>query len=351
MDRIPPDAGAFSAGAPRVSPKTPPRSSSNPVGQRAFAARRDGDSLLAAAATEHPDCKTEGSIRASVLRRLAAQVRSIEGRGADARGRQARGDIAKTAWTLGVAAVDNRLEPCGLALGALHEIKPAMTGVHGVRGGDWASAFTASVAFALALCLRRRIGQTEAAGRGRPASGTILWCWPVAMAHEIGGLHAPGLTDLGLDPAALIVAEPDKAAEVLWAMEEGLKAPGLALVVGVLREAGLTPARRLALAAATHGTPCLLVTDPRTPVTGATATRWRIGRAVSAPHPFANRLEDALPGAPRYRVALERSRAAGLAPPVSPLILEWSHATQCFSLVSPSADPAIAEDRARRHRR
>ena len=69
-------------------------------------------------------------------------------------------------------------------------------------------------------------------------------------------------------------------------MEEGLRSQSLALVIGVLGEAELTPARRLSLAAAEHLTPCLLVTDPRLSPAGSTATRWRVGARGSASHPF-----------------------------------------------------------------
>ncbi len=397
MEPKPSDPGTSSQSElPFFSPKALPRSSSRQVGQETFASSRDGDTphavpdspasaLPAAPLSPFPAAVSPPS-RAEALTRVLSEVRAIERRGSNTprdRNSALTGARHAKAWCLGVPQIDDRLGPAGLDAGALHEIKPTLTGdgladgcarsrpgsadagsrarIHdresdsgsdwgSESGSDWASAFTAALCFALALHLRRRI-----AGAAQP----LLWCWPSGLAHELGRLHPAGLSSFGLDPAELILAEPDKSTDVLWAMEEGLKSGSVALVIGVLREAGLTPARRLALAAATTATPCLLVTDPRTPVTAATATRWRVGRAVSARHPFADRLDtvhrsgmrETLPGAPRYRVRLERCRTGGLAGSVSPLVLEWSDASYRFCLASPASDRAYREVAARRHRR
>ncbi len=78
-------------------------------------------------------------------------------------------------------------------------------------------------------------------------------------------------------PQQLLIVETAKPTETLWAMEEGLKSHALGAVIGCLQEVALTPARRLSLAAKAYATPCLLVTDARSPSAGATASRWRIG--------------------------------------------------------------------------
>jgi hypothetical protein len=127
-------------------------------------------------------------------------------------------------------------------------------------------------------------------------------------------------------------------------MEEGLKSQSLALVIGVLGEAALTPARRLSLAAAGSLTPCLIVTDPREPAAASTATRWRVGARESAPHP----LEAGAPGAPRYAVSLERCRAGARTRKASSLLLEWSDETHRFRVASTLAHRAHAPRRAGR---
>jgi hypothetical protein len=124
-------------------------------------------------------------------------------------------------------------------------------------------------------------------------------------------------------------------------MEEGLRSASLALVIGVVPEVALTPARRLSLAAA-QGTACLLVTDPRAPAAGSTATRWRVSQRSSAPHS----LDAAAPGAPRYAVALERCREGALMIEASPLVLEWSDETHRFRVAAAVAHRAPAPRRA-----
>jgi protein ImuA len=172
----------------------------------------------------------------------------------------------------------------------------------------------------------------------------ILWCWPERWRYETGHLYGPGLARLGLDPGTLLIVETARKADALWALEEGLKSRSLVLAVGVLEDAALTPARRLALAAAEGATPCLLLTSARTPASGATSTRWRIGSAPSAPHLF----DAKAPGAARSRVALERNRGAKPGPETSHM-LEWSDETHCFRVAADVAhrapQPALARRR------
>jgi protein ImuA len=139
---------------------------------------------------------------------------------------------------------------------------------------------------------------------------------------------------LGLDPSRLIIVETMRASEALNAIEEGLRAQSLAAVIGVLDEAELTPARRLSLAAGETATPCLLITHPASEPAGATATRWRVKRDRSAPHPFDSRA----PGAARFSVALERCKARPESVAQPPMLLEWSDETRRFDLASIVAD-------------
>lgn len=228
-------------------------------------------------------------------------------------------------WTLGEAGIDRLLPWQGLAIGGLHELKPAL-----------ATDSPATQLFAMAL-LARRLQQEEAQGR------SLLWAASWRDIAEGGWPYGPGLSQLGLDPARLILVEAKRDSEVLWAIEEGLRSGALAGVLGSLSRLGLTAARRLVLATSAHATPCLLVTPAGTPGAQVALSRWRIGAAPGAAHP----LEPALPGRLRFNLTLERcrSREAGRS-----WIVEWSDASFRFRLAAALADraarPGLARHRA-----
>jgi hypothetical protein len=240
---------------------------------------------------------------------------------------------AARAWTLGAPEIDRRLAG-GLDAAALHEVKGEGR-AGGTATGDWAAA----LGFALRLALRR-LGAFEP--RSADTRPQILWCWPSVFARELGHPYGQGLACLGLEPSSCLFVEAARAGDALWAMEEGLRSQSLALVIGVLGEVALTPARRLSLAAAGHRTPCLIITDPREPAAASTATRWRVGAHKSAPHLF----DAGAPGAPRYAVSLERCRVGAHTVEASPLVVEWSDETHRFRVASRLAHRAHAPRRA-----
>jgi protein ImuA len=175
-----------------------------------------------------------------------------------------------------LAPVDRLWPEQGLPLGCLHE-----------AASDGGLAGTAALtAFAGAL-----------AGR----LGAVLWCGKRTDAHG-AGFYAPGLAQVGLKPAqVLTVAAPGDTA-ILAAMEEGLRHPILACVVGEVERLDLTASRRLQLAAEKSGVTALVLRVPsrrRRLETGpiAAAGRWRITVLPSAPH--------AIPEAGRARWRLE----------------------------------------------
>ncbi|WP_156150817.1 ImuA family protein [Hyphomicrobium sp. 99] len=195
----------------------------------------------------------------------------------------------------------------------------------------------AGVGFAARLAVRRL--DTFAATQGAHASASmgrpwVLWCWPRQLASEFGSPSAAGLASLGLDPSRLIIVETARAGDALNAIEESLRAQSLAVVIGIVEEAELTPARRLSLAAGETATPCLLVTHPASEPAGATATRWRVKQIASAPQSF----EPRAPGASRFSIALERCRARPESAARPPMFLEWNDETRRFDLASVVAD-------------
>ena len=229
-------------------------------------------------------------------------------------------------WLLGAPEADARLGRAGLDTAGVHEMKP-------MTEGSAAGSKAAALAFALRLAARRL--QRMASGScGLPR---LLWCAPAAAAHETGLVYGPGLAALGLNPRSILIVETARETDALWAIEEGLNSGGLALVIGLLLTVALSPARRLSLAAERHGTPCLLITEARTPPAAATATRWRIGPAPSPGHP----LDPRAPGSTRCQVSLERCRSAPPGPETS-FLLEWSDETPGFRMAADVADRAVA---------
>ncbi len=188
----------------------------------------------------------------ALLNALRARIAAIEGGGS--------APEAAAVLPFGIPEIDAALPGGGLVRGALHEVVGP-----GGAGGDGAA-----VGFCAML-----LGRLTAGG------GTALWCSNDAAracrGDSPGILYGPGLLAFGLDPARLILARARCDTEALWAMEEGLRAPVLAAVVGEVEKIDLAAARRLQLAAAASGTPALLL-RPHADAAGPTAarTRWRL---------------------------------------------------------------------------
>ena len=300
------------------------------------------EGVEAVAGSMSPGSLSPDSLPPDRLQRLRDSIRAIERR-SEATAPLALGFTPGTGrapglhapWTLGEPVLDVLIGTVGLEPGGLHEIKPAAgqlqpkghpkgeTCPNGMP--DWMGVSAAARRFALALGVRG-LAACDVVRREAP----VLWCASTGDASELGAPYGAGLGRLGLDPGRLIVVEPAKTSETLWALEEGLKASGLALVFGQLPSIGLTPARRLALAAAHGRTPCLLLTHPRAPPAAATSTRWRIAPAPSAPNP----LDSGAPGAARFLVTLERCRGRPAAEQSASFVLEWCDAALRFRLAS-----------------
>ena len=244
----------------------------------------------------------------------------------------------------GVAAIDRTLPGGGLARGAVHEL----VGMGGdEEDGALAAAFAAGILGRLGSptspsqslmrpgpslsALGGGEGRGEVGAIGAMRDGIVLWCLPRP------DLYGPGLAILGLDPARLVLVWARRDGEILSAIEEGLRAAGVAAVVG---EVGAFPAvasRRLQLAAERSGVTAFVLRRWRDGaraarergLPNAAATRWRITALPSDPA----RAEPGI-GHPRWRIELLRCR--GGAPACWEV--EVADATGSLSLVATLAD-------------
>lgn len=214
----------------------------------------------------------------------------------------------RTAAPLGVPEIDRLLPDGGLLTGALHEIEagPSPSGRVAAHDG-------AALAFAAFLI-------------GRLGPGTLLWCRQPSGASDAPP-YAPALA-AWVDPARLLMVTARRDEDLFWAMEEGLRTPGIAAVVGETRAADPTAGRRLSLAAEKNGVPALLLRAQPAPPQSVCATRWRV---ASAPSPELDR--------PRWRIELRRNRFGKLSVEEMPSwLLEWNDEARCLSVVSQALD-------------
>jgi len=172
----------------------------------------------------------------------------------------------------------------------------------------------------------------------------VLWCLPRP------DLCGPGLAAHGLDPGRLVLVRASRDAEILWAMEEGLRAPGIAAVAGEVGALGAVASRRLQLAAERSGITAFLLRRWREggqaarerALPNAAVTRWRIA-ALPSQSP---RGEPGV-GYPRWRIELLRCR--GGAPACWEV--EVADATGYVSLAAALADRPATPVSAEKFRR
>ncbi len=132
----------------------------------------------------------------------------------------------------------------------------------------------------------------------------LLWVQDSMSAQEVGRPYLPGL---GIRHP-LIHITLGRAADVLWALEEGLRCAALGAVIGEVWGAppvlDFTATRRLAMRAEAGALPCWLIRHGATPDLSAARNRWRIASLPSEVHPH----DPQSPGNPRWQVDLFRSR-------------------------------------------
>ncbi|HWK48135.1 MAG TPA: hypothetical protein VNT30_25660 [Stellaceae bacterium] len=221
-----------------------------------------------------------GRLEAPRREELRAVIRAIERGGP-------RG--AGTVMALGMPAIDGVLPDGGLARGAVHE----------VLGESPNTA--AAVGFATLLLARLA------------RFGPVLWCLGTR------DLYGAGLAGLGLPTDRLVIVRGLDDRQILWAMEEGLRTPGFAAVLGEPRRLDLVGSRRLQLAAEASGATGIVLrqTSPN-----QTSRNQASPNATAAQHPIGTSVAltrwqvASLPGAadaalgPRWRVDLLRCRGA-----------------------------------------
>lgn len=230
----------------------------------------------------------------------------------------ARGGV----FALGCAAVDDALGG-GLARGRVHELF--------AREAEDAASAGGMAAMLAIRTMRGRIGAESGAGTGaRVDAGTgegeapVLWLRLGQDARRGSALYAPGLAELGADPAAFLCAMAPDPLALLRAAADAARCSGLAAVIveawGRLPALDLTASRRLTLAAEQSGVPLLVLRIDAVPVPSAADTRWSVAAAPSvaleanAPGPAMLDLEllrqRAGPAGMRWRLEWDRDRHA-----------------------------------------
>ena len=195
----------------------------------------------------------------------------------------------------------------GLARGRMHEI-------HGDPTGETGGGAGAAMTFAALL-----------AARADPGENALLWLRTDTAERRSGRLYAPGLAELGIDPARLVLGVVEDDTALLRSALDGARCSGLGAIIlecwGNPRLFDLTASRRLVLAAEASGVSILLLRIAGTPAANAADTRWRVQAAPSTPLP-AN-----APGPPAFLVELLRRRAGA---PGGPWAMEWNRDDRIF---------------------
>ncbi|WP_375391788.1 hypothetical protein [uncultured Sphingomonas sp.] len=207
----------------------------------------------------------------------------------------------------------------GLPAARLHELRAAAPEDAAVAAG-----------FGVALAL---------AGEATP----LLWLRTEEAQRRAGRLHAGGLVELGLDPAALVMAVVADAPALLRAAADAARCPGLGMLVveawGPAPGLDLTATRRLQLAAESSGAVVLLLrVAGGAPAPSAAATRWGVAACPSTA------LAADAPGRPAFHLELERRRGG---PAGQRWRVEWDRDDKKLHAAPlPGAGLSLAADRA-----
>ena len=225
--------------------------------------------------------------------------------------------VRSSGWNTGARVLDDLLPESALASAALHEVEP-------LRATDtpWLTGF----AFGLLSRLR--------------TTDPIVWCVTREQVGDYGQLYAHGAERYGLCPSQIVFARVNHPLHLHFALEEALKAEGVAAVIGEGPLPDFTGSRRLAMLAKTHGTPCLLLNPLAGEGRGSAAqTRWQIKPTTGVTDP----LDPFGPSLPTWLVSLARIR--GGHPSSKPERIVWDEQTYAFRPASDFSDAAVSEHR------
>lgn len=194
-----------------------------------------------------------------------------------------------------------------------------------------------------------------AAGLMRPERSGIVYLQLVASGQELGLPYAPGLGRFGVPPERFSFVRAGDLTELLWAMEEAIACPAVAVViadiVGAPKLLDFTATRRLSLRAQGSGSSAFLLRYGTGREASAARLRWRVTAQLSGPRPW----DATAPGDPRFALDIEKQRLGdGQDASARPrLLLDWTEngflpvdltrrvATRPVSRPSPSRpDPA-----------
>lgn len=162
----------------------------------------------------------------------------------------------------------------------------------------------------------------------------ILWVQDRLSRRESG---RPYLAGIGTRHP-LILVDLSRAADVLWAMEDGLRCRALAAVIGEVwgdpPALDFTATKRLAMRSEAAGVPCWLLRRAAAANLSAARDRWRVSSLPSAMNPHDARAS----GMPRWSLDLFRSRR--LKP--GQWIAEYDGAPDRLYRATASGDGAVA---------
>ena len=207
--------------------------------------------------------------------------------------------MAKQAlFTLGFEGVDARLPGGGLACCGVHEV---MADAYGDMG--------AAIGFAAALAARASF---QAQGTASGHEGLIVWCQQGWGSYDLGELYGPGLAAFGIDPTRLLLVNPAREPDMLWALEECVRAGVFTAVVGEIpatsRHFNLRASRRLHLGAEDTDTPLILLRGHGNSLSPSAAlTRWRVATMPAGTAVNAGAIE-----MPCWQVELEKCKGGAL---------------------------------------
>ncbi len=180
---------------------------------------------------------------------------------------------------------------------------------------------------------------TDAAGIGFVLSrlprtnAPILWVQDRLSRKEAG---RPAVAGLPRDRPVIMV-DLSRAADVLWAMEDGLRCRSLGAVIGEVwgdpPALDFTATKRLALRAEAADVSCWLIRRAASPDLSAARDRWRVASLPSAPHPH----DAQAPGHPRWALDLFRSRRAK----PGQWVATYDRAADRVDLAAPARDRAV----------